>query len=98
MVWAVLLAALLVKAVELGCRKCKTAPAAVIAGGTTAAVTVVWQMMKIPDASTVAIGILEGVFVFCFVFFGDTAVLSVPGLGTAGETAHAGLCTGGRKS
>lgn len=67
---AVLLAALLVKAVELGCRKCKTAPAAIIAGGTTAAVTVVWQMMKIPDASTVAIGILEGVFVFCFVFLG----------------------------
>ncbi len=64
----VILAAVLVKLAEWYFHKCRTGAAAAIAGGVTAAVTLSWQLMRIPDAATVAIGILEGVFIYGFVF------------------------------
>ena len=64
----VILAAVLVKLAEWYFHKCRTGAAAAIAGGVTAAVTLSWQLMRIPDAATVAVGILEGVFIYGFVF------------------------------
>lgn len=65
---AVMAAAVLVKLAEHYFHKCRTSAAAVITGAVTAAVTLSWQFMKIPDTATVVIGILEGIFIYGFVF------------------------------
>ncbi|MCD8109712.1 MAG: SpoIIE family protein phosphatase [Clostridiales bacterium] len=63
-----ILSTLLISAVEWYFHRCRTAVAAVMTGAVTAGVMIVWQMLRIPDASAVVIGVLEGIFVSGAVF------------------------------
>ncbi len=65
---AVILSALLVKFAEWYFQKCRTFAAAAAAGIVTAGITLSWEAMRIPNTSTVMIGILEGVFIYGFVY------------------------------
>lgn len=64
----VILSALLVKIVEWFLQKCRTSAAAVMTGAITAGITITWQLMRIPDSGTILIGLLEGIFIYGFVF------------------------------
>ncbi len=63
-----ILSTLLVSAAEWYFHRCRTAAAAVMTGAVTAGVMMIWQILRIPDASAVVIGVLEGVFVSGSVF------------------------------
>lgn len=65
---AVILSAVLVKFIEWYFQKCKTFAAAAATGIVTVGITLSWELMKIHNTSTVLIGILEGIFIYGFVY------------------------------
>ncbi|MCD8366076.1 MAG: SpoIIE family protein phosphatase [Clostridiales bacterium] len=74
----ILLSAALVQIAEWYFHKCKTWAASVLTGTVAAGVTLIWQMMQIPDAATVVTGILEGVFVYGAVFLSVRLTWMIP--------------------
>ena len=65
---AVILSVVVVKFFEWYFQNCRTFVAAAIAGTVTAGITVLWEALHIPDTATVFIGVLEGVFIYGFVY------------------------------
>lgn len=64
----VLASALMVKLAERVFRKCRTVVAAGIAGTVTAGVPVLWEVLHVPKTEGILIDLLEGLFVFGFVY------------------------------
>lgn len=64
----VILSALVVKFFEWYFQRCRTFLAAAITGIITVGITVSWEMMRIPNTGTILVGILEGVFIYGFVY------------------------------
>ncbi len=75
---AILLSTAAVELMEWVFKKCRIWAAAVEAGMATTAVTLIWQMLKIPDTATIPAGVIEGVFVYGAVFLGVRLVWMIP--------------------
>lgn len=64
----VILSALSVKLIEMVFHKCRTVAAAGLTAGITAAVTILWQTLPMPGTGSILISLLEGVFVYGFIY------------------------------
>ena len=65
---AVILSAVIVKVLEWYFQSCRTAVAAAVAGIVTVGITLSWEVLRIQNTGTILIGILEGVFIYGFVY------------------------------